>query len=279
MTVYVDVLLVINIYVNFFLLLCTERLSNVRAGRLGILSGAFVGGLYSLSVFLDISSKLLSLALNLAALSLMVLVSFKPKSVKVFLKLGALFLLVNIAFAGIMLAVWLFAAPQKMMYEASVLYFDIDVKLLVLLTAASYLVIRLGYTLLRRRAPDKKTVNAVLSLNNRSLSATALIDTGHSLRDGFSGSPVAVADKKAFKSLTGYDADELLKLSREGGETPLKIRLIPVNTVSSSGVLTAVRADYIITDAGERCDKILVAQSNTPFATDEYSLIINSDIF
>ena len=277
MTVYADVLLAINTYVNFFLLLCTQKLSSNSAGKKRLLLGAFTGGVYSLSIFINGLPTAIKILMNAAALVLIVFIAFGPKSIKSFVKLTLLFLIINACFAGLMLAVCLAVSTNRIIYRAPVLYFDIDIKLLVALTVICYLAVRLVFFAVRMRSPENKTARVVIGLGQRTLCADALIDSGHSLRDAYSGASVAVADLKSFKSLTGYEAGELLKLSEQGKTTDFKLRLIPVNTVASKGLLTAVKADYIVVD-GKKSDKnLFVAQSNTDFFTDEYSLILNND--
>ena len=49
----------------------------------------------------------------------------------------------NFIFAGLMLAVWLVFKPSGMVYNNAAVYFDIDVKLLVLSTVVCYVVLTL----------------------------------------------------------------------------------------------------------------------------------------
>ena len=279
MTVYVDVLIAINVYVDFFLLLCTRKILGLGSERLRTALAAAIGGIYSLSIFLENLPRLLRTALNIAALAVMVLAAFNPRTPKKFVRYFLCFLLVNVCFAGIMLAIWLLVNPDGFVYSASVLYFDIDIKLLCILSVISYIIIRVIYSVIRKRAADKALVALTLSCRNKTVTAPALIDTGHSLKDAFSGESVIIADKSVFKTLTGFTAGELLNKEKDGIKTGFKIRLIPVNTVSDGGMLTAVRIDSVSDMKSETRKNVLLAQSNTPISSDEYSLIISEDFF
>ena len=48
-TVYADVLVIVNLYVDFFLLWCTQQVLQLRAGPWRMVLGAFVGGLCALA--------------------------------------------------------------------------------------------------------------------------------------------------------------------------------------------------------------------------------------
>ncbi len=52
MYIYVDVLLILNLYVNYFLLLATGRLMHLPCGRKRCIAAAAVGSLCALTIFL-----------------------------------------------------------------------------------------------------------------------------------------------------------------------------------------------------------------------------------
>ena len=67
MVVYVDVLVALNIFVTYFLLLCTRGLLRKTVKRRRLAFGAVLGGLYSLIIFVPELSDILSVLLNTAA--------------------------------------------------------------------------------------------------------------------------------------------------------------------------------------------------------------------
>lgn len=81
--------------------------------------------------------------MNFCMSVLLVLIAFAPKKITVFIKEFAAFFAVNFIFAGLMLAVWLVFKPSGMVYNNAAVYFDIDVKLLVLSTVVCYAVLTL----------------------------------------------------------------------------------------------------------------------------------------
>lgn len=276
MTVYVDVLLCINIFVNYLLLALTRRLLHNGAGGLRMLLSAGAGSLYSLIIFLPELSPILKLFANTGVIVLMVLVAFAPKNIKSFLKLFFAFIGVNFAFAGIMLAVWIFIAPDGMLYNNSVVYFDIDIKLLTVLSIVCYAVLRLVGALAKRTAPKDKTVSISFNHFGKCVTANALIDTGNSLKDGFTGAPVIIADESTVRALVGNSLYTLL----DGNETDrVRIRLIPISTVSSGGYLAAFTVEEAVINNTQSFKNVIMAQSRTNIATDEYSVILNNDFF
>ena len=90
----------------------------------------------------------------------------------------------------------------------------------------------------------------------------ALMDTGNSLCEPFSGYPVILAEKSVFNKLNG-------------GETPEKIRLIPVSTVGGEALIKAFRPESLKI-GGYTTDKVYIGESLTPH--EEYKIILNINL-
>lgn len=277
MVVYADVLIALNIFVNYFLLLSVKKLMKINVKTLNIAIGALLGGIYALSIFLENVPKPLQLLMNICALSVMTSVSFRPTSLKVFLKDILCLFGVNTAFAGIMLAVWLFFSPKGMLYNNSIVYFDVDIKLLAVSTLICYAVLRVVGLFVKRASPADKIVSVSLVNSGKSITVNALIDTGNTLKDAFTGEGVVIADEAVIKSLFGCSLTAYIE--KEKSENKLNIRLIPVNTVSGETVLPAVKTEQmIINKTGKTKQGVLLAQSKTKISNGEYQLILNWEI-
>lgn len=280
MRVYVDILVTLNVFVNYFLLLAAEKILRIHIKKLKLFLGAFAGGLYSLVIFMPPVPDIVTFIMNTAASVLIVIIAFSPRKFKQFLKDFSAFFAVNFAFAGLMLAVWIFIKPEGMVFNNSVVYFDIDIKILVISTIFCYLVLSLISFLSKRNSPDNKICDVTLYNKGRSIMTKALIDTGNSLSDGFSQRPVVVADKSTVKELLGFSLNDCFDgnnaLTYQNGE---KMRLVPFNCVGSAGMLPAIKIDAIsLQRENITVDNVLLAQSKTDFTSGEFRLILNSDI-
>ncbi len=280
LTVYVDVLIAINIFVNYFLLLSVRGILKLNVKRYRIFLGALTGGIYSLVIFLPQIPKILTLLMNLTASLAIVLISFGQKRPKPLLKTFLVFFSVNFAFAGLMLAVWLLLKPDGMIYNNSIVYFNIDIKALIILTVVCYFVLTLIFRLSKRSAPDNKIYSVTLVNGGKSVTVNALLDTGNTLRDCFTGKPVIIAESGVISKL--FDS-QILDFFQSGtvpdGEGKNRIRLIPVNTVSEKGALRASVIDSLtVNDINISVKNVLLSQSKTDFSSGEYSVLLNNEI-
>ena len=121
--VYADVLVVINIIVNYFLLRASAAVISFDFKAWRFLVSSVLGGTFSLIIFVDGLPAALLAAVKLLFLLLMVLAAFGYGSFKRFFKCCAAFLASNLAFAGLMLAGRTFLFPDSIVYKNSVVYF------------------------------------------------------------------------------------------------------------------------------------------------------------
>lgn len=279
MVIYADVLLVLNLFVNYFLLLITKRLLRVPVRRRRILCGAFLGALYSLVIFAPLMPTWLTILFNIAAVSVIVAASFPIHSFKAFFKAFAAFFAVNFAFGGAMLAIWLVFHPSGMVYQNGAVYFNIRIEVLLCSTVCCYLLFSLLLYFVKRKAPDNRLYTVVLEYQNKSVQTQALFDTGNSLTDGFSNTPVLVTTDRVMRKLV---SDEVLAFLH--GEIPEKqdasLRFIPCATVNGSGMLRGLIIDRVcLPKEGIFVEKPILAESAEHFDTTEYEVILSNYFF
>ena len=261
MTVYADVLVILNTLVNYFMLLAVRRISRSHASRLRLALGALTGGASSLLLFLPYPSFVITL-LKIASGAVMALAAFGFHSVKSFLKLLFWLFAVCFLFGGLMLAVYLIFDKDVMIYTSGIVYFDIDFTFLIICTAAAYILFTLIAKLTDKKAPKKNEYYITLQKGAKSISCTALMDSGNSLCEPFSMYPVILADKSVFKAFEQEISEE-------------SQRLVPVTTVSSETLIRAFRPDSL--SVGEfTTDKVYVGESLSPL--DEYKIILNINL-
>ena len=76
MTVYADVLVMVNLFVNYALLLCSSLILKNRISNLRLLAGAAIGSAYGLVIFLPEIPIYFELPMRIAVSAAIVLTSF-----------------------------------------------------------------------------------------------------------------------------------------------------------------------------------------------------------
>lgn len=264
--VYVDVLVGVNLIVNYFLLLATARFLSLPFHRGRLIAAAGLGALYSLSILFPEWNAFLSLFLKLLMSASIVLAGFGWKGIKPFVRAAVSFYLVNFAFAGLMVAVWYFLAPQGMLIRNSMVYFDISPLMLIALTVGCYLLITLFHRITGRQMPREMFCSVRVECGGRSCQFTGKVDTGNTLREPFSGDPVAVVYEPAVASIVP---------PKEG----LNFRLIPYDVVSGGGVLEAFRPERMVIQSGKQTyetGRLYIAVTKKKFG--EFDALLSPDL-
>ncbi len=238
--IYIDILLFLNFYITYFLIVGTCCLLHSRITLLRRILGASFGAASSLIILLPQMSILLGAIVKLLFSTAIMFISLGFGNLRLFIGRTLLFFLVNCIYAGIMMGLWLFSAPVGMVYNNGAAYFDIPVWMALLSTAAAYFILRIiRYFADSKTSADKKYTLEIVTEKGKA-ALTALPDSGNKLTDFFSGLPVIFCDINKCASVCP-DA-VIMQLSSEAPESREKsikgIRLIPCTTVS--GGVTAI---------------------------------------
>ena len=259
LTVYVDVLIILNTLVNYFILLSIRKITRSHTSRWRIALGSLAGGVSSMLIFLEHLGAVMTI-LKLVTAILMTVITFGIKPLKsLFKKLFWLFA-ISFVFGGLMFAVYIFFDTDILIYTNGIVYFDIDVTFLVVCSVFSYIVITVITKFTDKKAPKSQEYYVSIQQNGKMVSCKALMDTGNNLREPFSSLPVVMVEKDLFNQF---------HMPNE------KLRLIPASTVSGETLIKAFRPDFLqINDY--KTDKIYIGESTMPH--EEYKIILNINL-
>ena len=267
--VYIDALFLLNLIVNYLLLLAAAKLAGEPLRRLRRAAGAALGGLYAAAIFFPGMGFLTHPLCKLGAAVLMLLTGFGGS--RRLLRVTLVFFGLSCAFGGGIFAIGLLGG-RGLTLRNGVLYSVMDLRILLLSAAVCYAVLTRVFRRTARHG-RREVLPAVLILEGRRVAVNALVDTGNTLTDPVTGRPVMVAegsrlspllpgervlDEKALRDPVGT----LERLSRGGRGR--RFRLLPYQAVGvECGMLLALRLDDARVGA-EDYGGILVALSPNP---------------
>lgn len=281
MTIYADVLLFVNTFVNFFLLCCVDLFGKQQPKWWRAVLAALFGGVCSLYIFLPDGGLWLEILLRLFCSAGMVSIAYGFGNLRRFMRLTAVLYGVSFVFCGAMIALWFLFRPPNLVIQNGVVYYQISPWLLVVATLVCYGVVRLLRRMGHRQAATAARVSLQVFYGAQSAEFTAMADTGHSLKDVLSGAPVIVAEATAAKRLLGSrQTENLLAFSGAGSLANPQFRVIPYRGVGGDGLLPAVRcskAVFQLPDGPREIKGPLLALCTTPLGED-YNALFNPEI-
>lgn len=259
MTIYVDVLFVLNFFITYLLLMLTKSLIKTTAKTYRMLLGAFIGGLYSLIIFAPSLGVFSTVFGKLLVSFIIVPAAFGFKRLTVFLKTIVCFYFSNLIFLGVILAIWLTAKPGGILINNDTVYFDIPAVALLMLALAAYVISILIIKLYNYTISKKEIYSLTIIKGESEQHLFAFLDSGNKLTEPFSNYPVIIVDE-----------------SKVNFETE---RLIPYNTVGGEGVLKAFKPDRVIISNGKKSfesNQVYVAVSKVE--SKDFSAILNPQL-
>lgn len=244
--VYADEVFLLNLIVDYLLLIVTAKLSGIPVRRTRAAAAAVLGGVYAVGAAVFGGKLLSSLAVKLAAGCLMSLIVFGA-SARI-ARMTLLFFALSAAFAGAVMA----GAMMRGEGIEGAYIGSVSPVSLLLAFAAFYAILTAAFGALIRHRVAGGTAGLTLTYGGRTVTVTALLDTGNSLRLPFSGLPVTVCSLAAVEPLLTPDAALILRTERDPAEALLALSKagqhaffpVPYAAVGKSGsILVAFRPD------------------------------------
>ena len=241
MVVYVDVLIVLNLYVNYFLIRATAMIMRRVCPRKRCVLSAFIGALGSLVILLPELPLPVVALFKIALGALIVFITFGKQKPADLVICVLFFLVVSFTFAGVMVALWTFAAPLGMVWSNGTAYFNIPLSAIAAFTAAAYCAVRLVRFFADKRLHCNRICSVKITAGGSEITLRGLCDTGNELCDLFSGKPVVMC---YFDKIAPLAPDEVIGYF--DGKLAESLRVIPCRTVSSETLVPIFKADITI---------------------------------
>lgn len=277
-TVYIDVLFMVNFLINILIVEGTGVIINEDTRWYRSILAATVGAVYAVCVFFPSLEFVQTFIMKIILSGVMVTIAFKIKSKVHFLKMWGSFYLVSFIFGGSIIAVMSMTdlgAKTGAVYSNGTVYFNLPWQLVFASGAGTYFLINL-FGRVRKKLVAKESVSRKLSIyvNGELVETKAIIDTGNSLFDPITGSPVIVCEYEQIKRLVPKETDEsLIDKMRERG---LKVRLIPFSSIGKdSGLMPAFLPDMVKIDEREAKRCIVGISENKLSKGEEYHALLN----
>lgn len=251
MVIYLDVLILINLYVTYFQILAVSVFTHRKTVWYRKLSAAGIGAVASLSIFIPQEMVLTLTLLKIFLCALIAFVAFGYTGFRAYAVSVLFLMLVSFVFSGLMLCVWLFVAPMKMLFINGTVYFGVDTMTIILSTCTAYGVVRIIRYILDKNGKTDGKYTVIIKNNGRECRLSALADSGNGMVDCFSGLPVIVCRRDMCADVSP-PAIEMIEnnsdISEIGTQMIKGVRIMPFSTVEKGGLICMFKAESVVID-------------------------------
>ncbi len=239
-TIYVDVLIVLNIYVNFMLILASSRITGSRVSNIRGIVASVYGSFYSLMILLPELNIFLNMIIKIFAGVTIIIIAFGFVNLKRLVVNTICFFTVNFIFGGVMFAVYIWLKPSFMHFNNTYFYVDFSLLLLIFVTAFLYTALSVFRYFADRTSFLSDDYMISIKYHGKNTLLKGLADTGNSLVDFFTGKPVIICSREEISGLVKIpdSPEECLKIKG--------FRIIPYSVISGDGMIPVFTPDEVL---------------------------------
>lgn len=267
MTIYIDIVLVENLIMNYIILLATGIVLKIKIKHVRLILASLLGATYSIMSYSGLIKIYNNFLLKIILSILIIYIAYNPQSVKKMWKDLLFFYLISFVFGGAAFALIYIIKPQDILMKNGLFLGTYPLKTVILGTIVAFLIVISTFSIIKRKITSKDLICEIeIGIENKKIETKALVDTGNMLKEPITNIPVVVVEhtllynylpKELLNNLEKIIGGDLEKIPEEiKNKYYSKLKLIPYTSLGKqNGMLLGIKADYIITKKEEKTKK------------------------
>lgn len=255
MIVYLDVVLMENLFMNYIILFATAIINKVEIKLIRILLASIIGSLYAVANYTSILENKLGLILKIFLSIAMVYLAFKPKTFKQCIKQLLIFYLTSFTFGGVAFALLYFIKPGELLMKNGVYIGTYPLKIALMGGIVGFVIVTIAFKIIKGKISKKDIFCQItIQIEEQSKTLIAMLDTGNQLKEPLTGAPVVIVEKEELKELIPEQIIANSKKIIEGNIEEItqiekfqnRFRVLPFNSIGkTNGLLLGIKADKV----------------------------------
>lgn len=257
MTIYVDVVLIENLIMNYIILLATGLILKTKLKHLRLIIASLLGAIYSIVAYINFLEIYSNFFLKILLSVIIVYIAFNPQTMKKMWKSILIFYLTSFVFGGAAFALIYIIRPQDILMKNGLFLGTYPLKTVILAAIVAFIVIITAFTIVKTKVTKKDMFcNIEIKLNGKILKTKALIDSGNMLKEPITNIPVVVIErsllyeylpKEILNHLDDIIGGDLEKIPEEiRNQYISRLKLIPFSSLGKqNGMLIGIKPEYL----------------------------------
>lgn len=257
MTIYVDVVLMENLIMNYIILLATGLILKVKIKHIRLILGGLLGAIYTIVAYTGFLKIYSSFILKIILSVIIVYIAYNPQSVKKMCKELLFFYLTSFVFGGAAFALIYIVKPQDILMKNGLFLGTYPLKTVMLAAIVAFVVIIAAFKIIKSKMTKKDMIYKIeVKLNNKIIQTEALIDTGNMLKEPITNTPVVVIERSLLydvmpkeilnhlEDIIGGDFEQIPEETKN--KYVSKLKLIPFSSLGKqNGMLIGIKPEYL----------------------------------
>ena len=258
MTIYLDIIFVENILMNYIILFATLVILKVKNKwqQIRLLLSGIIGSVYAIIVYLDILPIYSGIIAKAILSIVMVYVAFNPQSIKQLFKQLLIFYLTSFIFGGCTFALIYFIRPENVQMRNGVFVGMYPIKVAIIGGVIGFIITQIAFKINKNKLNTKNTIFDIqIYYEDKTINIKALLDSGNMLKDPVSDIPVIIIEKEIMYKIIPKNILDYIEKIMKGDEAEAnygiqnyisKIRMVPFMSIGKeNGMLVGIRLDKI----------------------------------
>lgn len=274
MTLYIDIIFLENIVMNYIIILATGMICKAKIKYIRILLSSILGAIYAVVIYIINLPLYNNQIIKIGVSVCMILIAFIPINVKVLLKQVLIFYLTSFCFGGVAYYLLHTISPKLIKSANGILTGTYPIKIAILGGILGFFIINISFKVIKSKITKKDMIYDVkIYYKEKSVSIKAILDTGNFLRDPITNIPVLIVEATKLADILSANILDNVNNIVTGSEfenidEDIKKRcsVIPFSSIGkNNGIIIGFRPDYIkiITEDGEeKRKKVIVGIHN-----------------
>lgn len=272
MTIYIDIVLIENLIMNYIILFTTAVVLKIRVNHIRLILASLLGAGYSIIAYMGIIKVYSSIILKIILSVLIIYIAFNPQNIKKMCKDLLLFYLVSFVFGGAAFALIYIIKPQNILMKNGLFLGTYTLKTVMLGAVVAFCIIIGAFAIIKNKISKKDMFCEIeILINQKKIKTKAMIDTGNMLKEPITNVPVIVVEhillyscmpKEILNNLKEIMGGDFKNIPCDIQEKYIsKLKLIPFSSLGKqNGMLIGIRPEYVkvITDEQEKINKNVI---------------------
>ena len=291
MTIYVDIVLLENLCMNYIILFSTAYILKLKRKHIRIFISSLLGAIYAILAYANIIPMYTNIITKIILSICMIYIAYNPKHVKGMIKELMVFYLVSFALGGCAFALLYIVRPQDIFMKDGVYIGTYPLKIALLGGIVGFIVTYISFKIVKSRITKNEIIyKTIIKFDEKELEINVMLDTGNTLKDPITGEAVMLIEKEKLYGLIPRSILDNVE-NILGGEFEeeqqfkyrTKLRIIPFTSVGKqNGMMLGIKVDSvkIITDVDEIINEnVVICVYDKIFSKSrKYSGLIGLDI-
>lgn len=295
MTIYVDIIIIENLIMNFIILYATGLILKNKISFWKLLLASLIGAIYSALQYMYNTKILSNIIIKIILSIVIIIIAFHPQNIKKMFKQLTLFYLTTFTFGGVATYLIYVLKPQNIIIKNGMYVGTYVLKVIFIGAILGTIILIVSFKMSKNKITKKDMICKVsIKLNGKEVILDTMVDTGNMLKEPITGNPVVVVEKNSLydvipkeilnntDSILGGDFEKIPDDIKQ--EYIPKLKFIPFSSLGKqNGMLIGIKPEKlkVINEEleNEKINAIIGIYNKSLTKKGEYNALIGIELY